>query len=146
MRAEPLGNRIRESLITERILAVLASGLAASALFLACAGLFGLLMHLVARRTQEIGVRMALGARPADVVRPVIGQAIGLAAIGVGVGAAVAWGSAGLIRGVLHGIGPNDPFAYLAVAALTLAVAAAAGLIPARRAARINPIEALRAD
>jgi hypothetical protein len=69
VRAEPLGNRMRESLITERILAVLASGLAVLALFLACAGLFGLLMHLVARRTQEIGVRMALGARPSDVVQ-----------------------------------------------------------------------------
>ena len=146
VRAEPLGNRIRESLITERILAVLASGLAGAALFLACAGLFGLLMQVVARRTQEIGVRIALGARPADVVRPVLGHAIGLAAIGVGVGVAVAWGSAGVIRGVLHGIGPDDPISYLTVAGLTLVVAAAAGFIPARRAARINPIEALRAE
>ncbi len=84
VRVEPLVNRIRDSLVTERILAVLAAGLAGCALLLACAGLFGLLMHLVARRTREIGVRMALGARTADVVRPVIGHALGLAAIGLG--------------------------------------------------------------
>ncbi len=146
VRVEPLANRIRDSLVTERILAVLAAGLAGCALLLACAGLFGLLMHLVARRTREIGVRMALGARTADVVRPVIGHALGLAAIGLGIGASVAWAGAGVIRSVLHGIEPDDPIAYGGVALLTLLVSAAAGLLPARRAARVNPIEALRME
>jgi predicted lysophospholipase L1 biosynthesis ABC-type transport system permease subunit len=143
---EPLANRIRESLVTERILAVLAAGLAASALLLACAGLFGLLMHLVARRTREIGVRMALGARAVDVVRPVMGQAIVLTTIGLGLGSSLAWANAGLIRGVLHGITPNDPAAYGAVALITLSVAAVAALVPARRAARVNPVTALKTE
>ena len=146
VRVEPLANRIRESLVTERILAVLAGGLAGSALLLACAGLFGLLMHLVARRTREIGVRMALGARRVDVVRPVIAQALLLTIIGLSIGGSVAWFGAGVMRGVLHGITPNDPLAYGGVAAVTLVVSAAAGLVPARRAASVSPIDALRAE
>jgi predicted permease len=146
VRVEPLANRIRESLVTERILAVLAGGLASSALLLACAGLFGLLMHLVARRTRDIGVRMALGARRVDVVRPVIAQALLLTIIGLAIGGSVAWVSAGIMRGVLHGIAPNDPLAYGSVAVVTLVVSAAAGLVPARRAASVSPIDALRAE
>ncbi len=88
---------------------------------------------------------MALGARTADVVRPVM-DALGLAAIGLGIGASVAWAGAGVIRSVLHGIEPDDPVAYGGVALLTLLVSAAAGLLPARRAARVNPIEALRVE
>lgn len=145
-RVERLTDRIRESLVTERLLVVLAIALAASAVFLACTGLFGLMMHVVARRTREIGVRMALGAQTRDVLRQVLVQTLGLAAIGVTLGVAIALGGGGWIRSVLHGVTPNDPTAYVVVAVVTLALALAVGLIPARRAASVDPIDALRAE
>jgi putative ABC transport system permease protein len=145
-RVQRVTDRIRESLVTERLLAVLAIALGACALFLACAGLFGLMSHLVARRTREIGVRLALGAGTRGILREVLGQALVLTGIGLVLGGAIALGGAGWIRGTLHGIRPTDPIAYAAVAVITIALALAAGFLPARRAASIDPMEALRAE
>ena len=145
-RIEPLADRIRESLVTERLLALLGAILAVSALFLATSGLFGLMAHVVARRTREIAVRLALGARPARVLGRVLLEAVGLGALGLLVGALTAAATARWIGGALYGVTPGDPLAYAAVFATTLVLVCAAGLIPAWRAASIDPIAALRAD
>ena len=143
---ERLTDRIRESLVNERLLAVLGTALAACALLLASAGLFGLMTHLVARRTREIGIRIALGASARKVLGEVLKQALGLAAIGLALGMAIGVGAGGWIRGVLHGVNPADPVALVAVAIITLTIALCAGLLPARRAASVDPAIALRAE
>jgi hypothetical protein len=145
-RLELMSDRIRDSLGTERLLALLATILAASAVFLATCGLFGLMTHVVARRTREIGVRLALGARPAGVLARVLAEAVTLGAAGLLVGTLIAAAAARWIGGVLYGITPRDPAAYAAVIVTTLALVCAAGVIPARRAASIDPIDALRAE
>ena len=98
----------------------------------------------VAQRTQEIGVRMAVGARPPDVLRLVMGQALRLAAAGVGVGLAAAIVLSRLLAGLLYGVSVRDPLTYAGIAALLGAVAVAASAIPALRAARVDPMAALR--
>jgi len=145
-RVELLSTRIRESIVIERVLATIGAGLAAGALFLASSGLFALMTHLVARRTREIGVRLALGARPAAVLGAVLGEALALAAVGIALGLGFALLVARWIAGVLYGVSPHEPWAYAGVAVMTMVLAAGAGLLPARRAAAVDPIEALRAD
>ena len=132
--------------MTERLLALLGAVAAGSALFLATAGLFGLMAHVVARRTREIGVRLALGARPLGLLARVLGEALALCALGILLGATMAAVGGRWIGGVLHGITPGDPLAYAMAAVLTLTIACGAGFIPARRAASVDPIEALRAE
>ena len=145
-RLERLSDRIRESLVTERLLVVLAMAVGGCALFLAAAGLFGLLAHLVARRAREIGIRMALGASASAVLRQVLSQALALTITGLVLGIAMAVAGGGWIRSVLHGVTPTDPAAFAAVALTILAVAFGAAFIPARRAASIDPSTALRAE
>jgi ABC-type antimicrobial peptide transport system permease subunit len=145
-RVERLNDRIRESLVTERLLAVLAIALAVCALALACAGLVGLMMHQVARRTMEIGIRMALGASARKVLREVLGHTLLLTLIGTVCGVTIASSVGQWIGGVLHGISPTDSVAFVSVAIVTSVVAFCAGLIPACRAASIDPTTALRAE
>jgi predicted permease len=145
-RVEPLTERVRVSLVTERVLAVLSAGLAASAVVLVGAAIFGVLSHLVIRRTPEIGIRLALGGSRVEVIRPVIGQALGMVAAGVVGGTIAAGATAGLLRGLIHGVEPTDPWTYAAAAGLMLATAIAASVIPARRAAAVNPVLALRVE
>jgi ABC-type lipoprotein release transport system permease subunit len=145
-RVERFSDRVRESLVTERLLATLAAAVAGCAFFLACAGLCGLMFQLVARRTREIGVRLALGARATDVRRQVVGQAVAITACGLAVGTTMALGFADWIRSVLHGITPNDPATYIIVAMGTLTLAGIVSLLPAHRAATIDPMEALRME
>jgi ABC-type antimicrobial peptide transport system permease subunit len=130
----------------ERLIAYLASSFAALALLLACVGLYGVLSYTVARRTQEIGVRMALGARPADLIRMVIGDGsrVVLAGIAAGVVAAVMVGR--LVTTLLAGVTSSDPITFIAVAVSLVTVALAASYLPARRASRIDPATALRAE
>jgi len=128
----------------ERLLGALATVFAVLGVALAAVGLFGLLAFLVARRTREIGVRMALGAEGADVVRMVVGRGLARAGLGIGVGLAAALATSRLLRSLLYGVGAVDPVSYVGAAAILLAVAALAAWIPARRAARIDPMEALR--
>ena len=114
------------------------------ALTLAAVGVYGVLAYSVERRTQEIGIRMALGAERADVVRLVARETLGLAGIGTVAGLAAAAGLTRLASGVLYGVKATDPATYLGAAACLIAVAAIASYIPARRAARLDPLAALR--
>ena len=116
------------------------------ALFLAAVGAYGVIATLVAQRTREIGIRMALGAEPRTILRATVWEGAQLALIGLGLGVAASLALGPLVRGLLFGIGAADPGMFAAVAAVMLVVALAAFYIPARRAARIDPIIALRQE
>ena len=128
----------------ERTLALLASVFGALALIVAAAGLYGLLAYSTARRTAEIGVRMAFGARRSQILRQVIAEAARLATIGIVVGLPVAIAAASLTRTMLFGLEPGDPSTIAATAGLLLLAALTAGLAPAWRASRVDPSAALR--
>jgi predicted permease len=134
------------SLGPQRFQAILLAGFATAGLLLAAAGLYGVTVHAVAQKTREIGVRMALGARSADVLRAVAGPALGAVAIGLLVGAAAARAGASLMARVIAGSGGWDPVLLAAAAAVLAAVAVAATLVPAWRGVRLDPAVALRED
>ena len=136
--------QIDSLLFQERMIARLASFFGILALVLACIGLYGLLAYEVARRTREIGIRMALGAQQRDVLRPVVGQGIALAIAGAVVGTAAALGVTRFLSTLLFGVQPTDPVTFAAVALVLTLVALAASYIPARRATRVDPMVALR--
>jgi ABC-type antimicrobial peptide transport system permease subunit len=131
---------------TERLLAFLSTAFGVTALLLAALGLGGLLFYMVARRTNEIGVRMALGASPGNISGMVVRGSLLMAGPGILVGLPCAWAVARLLRGMLYGLEPvNVPVAVAALGMLTV-IALLAGWVPARRAARIDPIVALREE
>jgi predicted permease len=136
--------QIDRSLFQEKLMARLSSLFGALSLLLACVGLYGLLSYEVARRTREIGVRMALGARPSDVLRFIVGQGIALSAAGAMLGILGALGVTRYLASLLYGVRPFDPLTFLSVALLLALVAFAACYIPARRASRVDPVVALR--
>jgi ABC-type antimicrobial peptide transport system permease subunit len=111
---------------------------------LACIGLYGLLSYEMARRTRELGIRMALGAQQSDLVRLVVGQGILLALVGAAIGVAGAVCVTHLMTSMLYGVQANDPATIAGVAVLLTVVALAACYIPARRATRVDPMIALR--
>jgi predicted permease len=129
-----------------RFRALLVAAFAAIALLLAGVGLYGLISFTVAQRVPEIGVRLALGATPSQVLGLVLGQGIRLAAVGVAVGLVGAFGVARVLQGLLFSISATDPVVYASLALLLLSIAALACYIPARRAMRIDPMTALRAE
>jgi len=135
---------LKKHLAQGRLFASLSGSLALLALALSCIGLYGIMAYNVARRTGEMGIRKALGARSWDVARPILREALTLAAIGVAIGLLVAWAVVRVIGTFLYGIKPNDPLTMVVAAVLMVAVAALAAWIPARRAAKIDPMEALR--
>jgi len=113
-------------------------------LALSCVGLYGIMAYNVARRTGEVGIRMALGACPWDVAWPILREALTLAGIGVAIGLPIALALVHVIRAVFYGIEPHDPLTTTGAAVIMIAVAALAAWIPARRAAKVDPMEALR--
>jgi predicted permease len=135
---------IKKALARERLFASLSGSLAILALALSCIGLYGLMAYNVTRRTGEMGIRKALGARPWDVARPILREALTLAAIGVIVGSALALALVRMIQSILYGIAPYDPLTMIGAAMLLVTVAFLAAWIPARRAAKIDPMVALR--
>ena len=137
---------VGESLTRQRFNAELLSIFAASALGLACVGIFGVMWSTVRRRRAEIGVRMALGAGPSRVVREILIEGIRLIALGIGIGLAAAFGLTRLMASLLFGVPPTDPATFLGVALLLAAAALLACWIPARRASRVDPMIALRAE
>jgi ABC-type antimicrobial peptide transport system permease subunit len=128
----------------ERLFAQAYALFGALALLLASIGLFGLMSYNVSRRTNEIGVRMALGAQPRDVLRQVMGESMLLVAIGALLGVAAALGAARLIATQLFGVPPTDVAALATALAIMAGVSAFAGYLPARRASRVDPMVALR--
>jgi putative ABC transport system permease protein len=123
---------------------MLASLFGIAAAFLVCLGIYGLLAYSVAQRQREIGIRMALGAERADVLRMVIGQGLKLVLIGVVIGVAAALALTRFLASLLYGITPTDPLTFIAVSLILIAVALAACYIPACRAANVDPMVALR--
>ena len=119
---------------------------AAAAALLAAVGIYGVMSYAVSRRSREIGVRMALGARPGEVLRLIVGQGMGVAAAGAAAGLAPALVLTRLMRSLLYGVPPTDLATYAAVGGGVLAIALVASYVPARRAARIDPAAALRAE
>jgi ABC-type antimicrobial peptide transport system permease subunit len=137
---------IDATLVNRKFVMLLLGQFAAVALVLAGVGLFGVLSYAVSRRTREIGVRMALGARAADVLGMVVRQGMTLTAIGLVIGAGAALAATRAMAGLLFGIGASDPPTYLALALVLAGVALFACWLPARRAARVDPMVALRAE
>jgi len=133
-----------ESIATRKSSQVLLVAFASIALVLAAIGLYGVIAHGVRQRTQEIGIRMALGAQRADILKMVIGNGALLAAIGIGIGLLGSFAAALSLRRFLFSTSTNDPLTLAAVCALLAVVALAATLIPAVRATRIDPQVALR--
>ena len=115
-------------------------------LLLALVGIYGVVSYAASQRTQEIGVRMALGAKPRDILRLVVGQGLTLVTIGLGIGLVAALGISSLMTSLLFGISPRDPLTFVAVPILLGAMALAASYIPAMRATRVDPVVALRSE
>jgi predicted permease len=137
---------IQAAFLAQRISAILLMGSGAVALGLAALGVYGLMAYVVGQRTHEVGVRMALGAQPRDVSRLVLGQGLRLVGIGLGVGAVGAVALTQLLTSFLYGVNPLDPVTFLAVAAALSLAGLVACWLPARRAARVDPMEALRCE
>ena len=146
VRAGTMNDALSISVATPRFRTLLIGTFAAFALLLAIAGVYGVMAYAVSRRTSEIGVRMAMGAASVDILRLVMAEGLRLALTGIAIGCALAYGLAQLLRGMLFAVTPADPFVFIAVPLALLATVAAATAIPALRASRVDPIQALRAE
>jgi predicted permease len=139
-----LEEQVDQSLYQEKLVSKLSSFFGLLALVLACIGLYGIMSYAVARRTNEIGIRMALGAERGGILRMVLGEALLLAAIGVAIGLPSAWAASQSIASMLYGLKVIDPLTILAATLTMAAVAVFAGYLPARRATQVDPMVALR--
>ena len=143
---QTMDDRLSSSIGIQRLAATAMRGLALVAFLLAVTGLYGVLAYLVARRTHEFGIRLALGAQPRNVVAMLLRQAIGVVGLGVAVGLATGVAAAQLIRGQLHGVSTVDPLILGIVALVVMSVGALAAYVPAHRGSRADPMVALRSD
>ena len=139
-----LANQLDETLNAERLIATLSTAFGVLATLLAAVGLYGVMAFVVARRTKEIGLRMALGAQRGNVIWMVLLESLVLLAVGLAIGVPVALGLSHYVSAQLFGVKPTDVWTVLGALAILAAVAAGAGLLPARRASAIDPIQALR--
>jgi len=141
---KPMDEWVASSTETSRYRTALLGLFAALAMVLAATGIYGVMSYSVAQRTHEIGVRMALGARQSSVLSLIVRQGMLLVIIGVAIGLAAAVALTRVMSSLLFGVGAKDPVTFVVVAVLLLVVALIACLVPARRATRIDPLEALR--
>jgi predicted permease len=139
-----LREQVDDSLHPDRLIAALCGVFSILALALTCVGLYGVLAFQVARRTGEIGVRMALGAQPRDIFRLVVGQGLRLTVSGLALGLIAALGASSMLASLLFGVKQTDPLTFLGVSVFLLDAAALACYLPARRAMRVDPMVALR--
>jgi len=146
LQTQSLTEHVASVFFAQRMATTLLIALGGVALLLAAMGVYAMMAYAVSQRTQEFGVRMALGATPGDVLRQVIRQGLVLAGLGVAVGLALSLGVTRLLAGFLYGVSPFDAVTFFGVPLLLAAVAVLACWLPARRATRITPIEALRAS
>jgi ABC-type antimicrobial peptide transport system permease subunit len=137
---------VDHSISPRRFIVFLLSGFACFALLLASLGIYAVISYSVGQRTQELGIRMALGASPGALQRGILAQTFGLAAVGLVVGSVASVMLTRGLKGLLFGVTAGDPVTFLGMVGLLVVVAGLAGFLPARRAARINPTVALRAD
>ena len=137
---ERVGQQTARSRFTTWLMGIFA----ATAVLLAMVGIYGVMAYAVTRRTQEIGIRMALGASPGSVMGMIARRGLLLAAVGVGIGLAAAAGLTRFVRTLLFGVSATDPLVFAGVSLLLIVVSMAATYLPARRATRIDPMDALR--
>jgi ABC-type antimicrobial peptide transport system permease subunit len=137
---------VQETLARDRLVAQLSAGLGVLALVLASVGLYGVMAYAVSARTAEIGVRMATGAQRSHIVRMVLKETLGIATLGVAIGLPLSLAANRLLEAQLFGVTPWDPVALTSATALMLGVAILAGYVPARRAALLDPVCALRSE
>jgi ABC-type antimicrobial peptide transport system permease subunit len=142
----PLAEVVSESVAQRRFSMLLILLFGVVALFLSAVGLYGVVAYTVSLRTREIGLRMAIGAMPSDVMKMILGGGMKLAALGVVLGAAAAFALSGLVEKMLFGVEASDPASYAGTALLLMVVAALACYIPARRAMRVDPMVTLQQD
>jgi putative ABC transport system permease protein len=140
----PMRQIVGESLARMRFSTILMLAFAIVALLLAAVGIYGVIAYSVSRRTQEIGVRLAIGAERSDVLQLVLGQGMRLVSIGILAGVAVSLGLSRLLGSLVYGVGTTDVLTLIGVALLLVVVAMLACYVPARRAMRVDPVEALR--
>ncbi len=142
----PLTEHLESALLPQRVGSTLAGLMGLTALLLSMVGVYGIVAFSVSRRRREIGIRMSLGAPPRDVARLIRGQGLRRAAVGIVLGGLAALGVSRLLEGFLVGVSPADPVAYLTSVAVLVLATLAASWLPARRAARVDPVETLRAE
>jgi ABC-type antimicrobial peptide transport system permease subunit len=139
-----LESTIDASLLNERLVANLSAIFGALATLLAVIGLYGVMAYTLQQRTREIGIRVALGAQPGNVVRMVMKEVVAIIGLGFAIGLPAAWLSSKLVASLLYGIQPDDPVSIGAAMAVLAGIALLAGYIPAARASRVDPLRALR--
>jgi ABC-type antimicrobial peptide transport system permease subunit len=143
---QQLNDLIDRSVSPRRFMTFLLGGFAAGALLLAIIGIYGVVSYSVTQRMQEIGIRMALGASPAEVQRRILFDTISLVSLGLGIGVVVALAMTRLAQSLLYKLEPTDPLTFAITVTVLLMSGAAAGLIPAFRASRVDPTTVLRAS
>ena len=142
----PLDEVFAESIARARLTASAMSIFAGAALLLASLGVYGIVAYSVAQRSREFGIRVALGARPAQIIRMVVGQNLRIVIMGVILGIAVAIPATRLLRGLLFNVPPNDPATFVAIGVMLSVVASFASYLPARRGTRIDPVVTLKSE
>jgi putative ABC transport system permease protein len=142
----PLDEVFAESIARPRLTAVAMSTFAGAALLLAALGVYGIVAYSVSQRSREFGIRVALGARPGQIIKMVLGQNLRIVVIGLALGVIAAIPATRLLRGLLFQVGPNDPATFIAIGAMLATVAMVAAYLPARRGTRVDPAITLKAD
>jgi len=141
---QTMNETLAGSLSSRRFAMVLLDSFAILALLMASLGLYGVISYLVERRTQELGIRIALGAQSRSVLRLVLGDGLKMAIAGVAVGLLAAFGLTRLLTGMVYGVSTTDPATFAAIAILLIVIASLASYLPARRATKVDPMVALR--
>jgi ABC-type antimicrobial peptide transport system permease subunit len=144
MRVTTLDEQVARSITNQRLVAQLSAFFGLLAVFLSCIGIYGVMSYVVTRRTNEIGIRMALGAGRSNMLRMVLREIMVLISIGIVIGVPVALAGDRVVSRMLFGVRPSDPVTLVGAAVMLLIVAAIAGYLPARRASLVDPMVALR--